>query len=206
MYFYSSLSETVLWSNPSPTAGFGAQVITLSDAISNYDYIKFTFYVSAWDVIRVGENIYSSSYVLNTTTGSDANPQFLCCVGYLSTSVTGARFSYHTSDKTLYISDGSNNSYIIPAAVIGIKYVSSGGTSDIYDALVAKGVTPTSDSVDDIVAAIQNMTLATNHSVKLSVLHESSRGVGSVDIDGKSVIGGLQSNGGWATKTATWYG
>ena len=37
------LEETVLWTNPSPTSDFAAQTVTLSDSISNYDYIKFEY-------------------------------------------------------------------------------------------------------------------------------------------------------------------
>ena len=36
-------TETVLWTNSSPTSNFADQNVTLSDSMSNYDYLKFTY-------------------------------------------------------------------------------------------------------------------------------------------------------------------
>lgn len=37
------MTEVVLWTNPSPTADFGEQTITLSDDIDNFDFIEFAY-------------------------------------------------------------------------------------------------------------------------------------------------------------------
>ncbi len=39
-------TETVLWTNASPTSSFAQQNITLSDSISNYDYVRIYFRAS----------------------------------------------------------------------------------------------------------------------------------------------------------------
>ena len=38
-----SMSEAVLWTNPNPTTDFSAQNVTLSKALSNFDYIGVKF-------------------------------------------------------------------------------------------------------------------------------------------------------------------
>lgn len=38
-----TLKETVLWTNPNPSANFNSQNVTLSEDISNYDFIKFVW-------------------------------------------------------------------------------------------------------------------------------------------------------------------
>lgn len=43
------MTETVLWTNPSPTSDFTSQTVTLSDDINNYAFIKIQFRRSIGD-------------------------------------------------------------------------------------------------------------------------------------------------------------
>lgn len=56
-------TETVLWTNPSPTADFANQTVTLSENINNYDYIKFTWKRAKADSLE--GNLLVPSDVLN---------------------------------------------------------------------------------------------------------------------------------------------
>lgn len=123
------LSETILWTNPNGGASLSAGTITLSDSISNYDFIGV-------------EYCYDSEYQNVKATAMMSVSDFMNCVYSTSTSVArcalvlGAervrkwcRFVYYVSDTSIYIytgmavnqantaTDASN-----PIKVIGYKF------------------------------------------------------------------------------------
>ena len=66
-----TLSETVLWTNPSPTAAFDGQTLSLSDSLSNYDYVKIDYRASTTNATESSMIIpISSFYVEDTVTVS----------------------------------------------------------------------------------------------------------------------------------------
>lgn len=75
--------ETLLWENESPSEAFGGQDVSLSDNLSNYDYIKIEFkrlksassadYTELRNIISWGDLEYSSFIlgVFQSTSSSD---------------------------------------------------------------------------------------------------------------------------------------
>lgn len=127
----SSLKENVLWTNPSPSESFSAQNVTLSDAISNYDYIKIVF-KRGYNVDDVSSTLMPVSDYKNTANESGKFS------GYIGSRVSYTQYRryYYVDDTTLAFftnvnGQGTNyDSYSIPLYVIGIKEI-RGGSSDI---------------------------------------------------------------------------
>lgn len=113
-------SETVLWTNPSPTSSFAAQTVTLSDDINNYDYIKMVYKYSTSDSTELIEIFPVENININTTKRST----YLGVMWYagtwryrnLSFASTSVQFSasVNTNGK-------AGNTTIIPLEIIGIK-------------------------------------------------------------------------------------
>lgn len=115
------MGDTVLWTNPSPTASFSAQTITLSKALSNFDYYVVYF--------RGGTS--NEYYVYSPFMPIDQ----ASCISYPAYFVVRRKFTPNSSDASkLAIDDaykystynsGSNsksNSYLIPLKIIGWKF------------------------------------------------------------------------------------
>lgn len=122
-----TLTETVLWTNPDATARFVAQVVTISDDVSNYKYLKFVFKssVGAADLKSViypvdefkGYSLTSnqfsraSSPMRRNSSTADYVRGILCAS---ETSISfGAAQGYNTAS--------TNNDLTIPYQVIGIN-------------------------------------------------------------------------------------
>ena len=123
-------TETVLWTNSSPTSNFADQNVTLSDSMSNYDYLKFT-YKKATNNATSTSAIFSVSDVKNFADESVYGQ----IGGESATDWYMSRMLWYVSDTSVKIStawglnraNSANNSYIIPLSIIGIKNI--GGTS-----------------------------------------------------------------------------
>lgn len=122
-----SLTETVLWTNPNPSSAFGAQAVTLSDSLSNYDYIGIDNYydtayadTSATPLMSVEDFkkcIYSTSTTIPRmalTLGGERSSKWFRYVNYVSD--TSIQFSIGRTTSTT-----TSGNACIPTRVIGIK-------------------------------------------------------------------------------------
>lgn len=125
----SELQETVLWTNSSPTSSFANQVVTLSDDINNYDYIKFYFRVSTSN--GNSQNVIASVKDFKNLTDATTSNSFVSLSS--PNEYTG---SYRMVRRLNYVSatsvrintsvrangQGSDDTLIIPIAICGLKY------------------------------------------------------------------------------------
>lgn len=122
------MTETVLWTNSSPTSNFASQTVTLSDGISNYDYLKFTYKPSTASSLSNSTIISTQDFISNCVDG--AKHFFATMGGYSSTSASNAhgRNAFYVSNTSLrmgsclmFNSASSNNAYMIPLTIKGLK-------------------------------------------------------------------------------------
>ena len=113
-------TETVLWTNNSPTSQFAAQTITLSDDYSNYDYIEVYFRLSTSDDTEYRD-------IIPKATLDKSNSSNTFAIGNAYSNSTRARGSY-VSGASMYFtaaypltSTSTNNSYVIPTKIVGIS-------------------------------------------------------------------------------------
>ena len=122
------MTETTLWTNSAPTASFANQNITLSDNISNYDYIAIEVRFSASYDNRT-TYIYKSSELTNLTTGAQYPMPYLGLdysgyyyyrvVRYISSS----QLEIGTCKRNTSSGAPSNaNTSVLPLSVKGLKY------------------------------------------------------------------------------------
>ena len=119
------MSETLLWENPSPNATFAAQSVTLSDSISNYDYIRF-YFKSGASTTNIRSNIYSVADV-KASISSGARNQ-VCSTACSNSGNVSARTITYESDTQLAFSAAwslggavSYNQTTIPHSIYGLK-------------------------------------------------------------------------------------
>ena len=129
-----ALIETVLWTNPSPSSGMGTQQITLSDNISNYDFIKVEFCDSNTTTTILSNVIYSVEDLKKFTSatsfrgglsmwGSGSNSLYNREFGYINETTLAfvpTMKTYISSSTRQYIS-----SVAIPTKIIGLKKTSA---------------------------------------------------------------------------------
>lgn len=123
------LEETVLWTNPSPTSDFAAQTVTLSDSISNYDYIKFE-YLMHKNYSNKSSVVYKSEDVLNWMASSQGtNYTAFGALGGRATNDQKRSLLYNRVVTEIYISSSTgfgnttqSNQTLVPTAIIGLKY------------------------------------------------------------------------------------
>ena len=118
-------TETVLWTNSSPSSNFSSQDVTLSDNISNYDYIGI---VTAFNTSggNRSKTLMSVSDFKNSPFPQTGN-QVTLNMGSATSSITMYRVAYYSSDTTIRIgtavssAGNTNNAYVIPTQIVGIK-------------------------------------------------------------------------------------
>ena len=118
--------ETVLWTNSSPTTSMGSSNITLNDSVINYDYIRVEFRKTISDAGYLTSLIVKPSDLINSK--NDANYFFVQTSQYRigSANATTRKINVDSSaPNVMIIGAPSNNNYIIPTRVVGIKRVSS---------------------------------------------------------------------------------
>ena len=126
------MSETVLWTNPTPSSTFGDSTITLSDDINNYKYLKIVWKKSTSNAEYITTIVSVDEFKTSTNAGAgSARYAFsFCSIYYKGTGSTnsGIRIFYYVTDTTIKMSqalgfNGSNvdNSVDIPYQVIGLK-------------------------------------------------------------------------------------
>ncbi len=119
-----TLSETVLWTNPTPTASFAARTITLSSDINNFKYLKIVHKLSTsnntessvmYAVDDFKNLIINVGYIFGTISGRPSGSNMARRIGYDSD--TSIRF---TDSSGIGVSTTDNNS-LIPLAIYGMK-------------------------------------------------------------------------------------
>lgn len=119
-----TLSETVLWTNPSPTASFAGQTITLSSDINNFKYLKI--------VCKLSTSNNTESSVMYAV---DDFKNLIIGVGSLCGGLLGRPGGTNLARRLGYASDTSirfmqsggigldytDNNSLIPLAIYGMK-------------------------------------------------------------------------------------
>ena len=123
-YLYASNqspTETVLWTNNSPTSSFAVQSVTISDDYTNYDYLEFYFRSTTSDDTEY-RDIIPTSVLAKSTSAST------CTIGNSSSSKIRSRGIYATSNTSIRISDcyplnstSASNTSVIPTKIVGIS-------------------------------------------------------------------------------------
>lgn len=119
-----SATETVLWTNGSPTAQFAPQDVTLSDDIDNYDFLKIEFISTASTGVNGSVLVPVSDFKLMTNTASTTGFGFGLSSG-VDTFIS--RKTTYVSDTKIHIGNATsytgntNNARAIPLQIIGIK-------------------------------------------------------------------------------------
>ena len=124
MAFYrsggGSDTETVLWTNGSPTSSFAQKTVTLSDNINNYDYIKMTFRYSTSDDTELVEIFPVENIDINTAKRSTYLGVMWYAGSWKYRNITNNYTSVEISN-CVFVGGSSSNGSIIPLQIIGIK-------------------------------------------------------------------------------------
>lgn len=124
----AKVTEKVLWSNPSPSANFAAQTVTLSDDINNYDYICIDYIVNKENPNISSRIIYPvddfKTYLLNNGTlhifGAlnieDANNNSYSRIVYYQNDTTIGFTSIFGVNKAYSTTNGAN-----PLQILGLN-------------------------------------------------------------------------------------
>lgn len=128
----AKFEETVLWTNPSPSADFAAQDVTLSDDINNYDFIAvdIKYLKTSADTELIGKVYYKVSDY-KTFAGSAGSPIGVCVQVYnVSYAYLLRRVFLYKSDTELtfghcFLGGDTNayNNFGIPMHVYGCKVI-----------------------------------------------------------------------------------
>ena len=120
------LHETVLWTNSSPTSNFAQQAVTLSQGISNFDYIGIYYRINT-TAGAIGFEMAKASDFINYV--GNLKPR----VGFAVVSDNKSNFRnlLYSSDTSITITaciqsgtTSTNTSQCIPTAIVGLKYAS----------------------------------------------------------------------------------
>lgn len=121
------VTETVLWSNNAPTTAVGQQTVTLSDAFTNYDEIRF--YVRKSKTDDSYKDLYASCPTSFSTSYSTLLFSSLGPIEADSNSYSRHLILDTSSPTSVTIStaykmnaSGSNNDYVIPLKITGVKF------------------------------------------------------------------------------------
>ena len=118
------LTETDLWTNPSPTSSFGSDTVTLSQSYKNFDYLKISFRWSTSDSTSF------SAIIPKATLESNVERTFAIGGNLSSSGKARTRVGYASSETSIYISNSyqlvtttqsANSNYIIPTKISGLK-------------------------------------------------------------------------------------
>lgn len=120
-----TLSETTLWTNPSPTSNFAAQTVNLSDNIKNYSYIEVEYKMSKSSTVFSKLLMPVSIFTQNLSTD---NPMIWLSRGRNDGTGGMVRCARYASDTSVYISTTTgigagttDNQYCIPTYIYGCK-------------------------------------------------------------------------------------
>ena len=121
------LEETVLWTNPSPTATFATQTITLSDDMTKYDFLKIEWDAATDQTSSADNMIIPVVDFINSRSSATYGPNYTLTSLYNGS--TFGRITYYVSDNQIYIesayrikNDSTQNKATIPLKIYGMKY------------------------------------------------------------------------------------
>ena len=116
--------QTVLWTNGSPSATFANTTVTLSDNLSNYDFVKIKW-KSTTSVNQIGEIIVPVSVFASQASA----PNYYNTFSLGATASNYFRPVIYASDTTMTFGNSimirtntTNNDYNIVTEVIGLKF------------------------------------------------------------------------------------
>ena len=137
-------TEAVLWTNPSPTADFAAQTITLSDSISKYKYIGIKYCFNKTNTNIIDTAIYKTEEVrasiIDNSTDHNIiilglenikNYIYVRAVGYVSDTSIKFSIGYRTNTT------GTTGNACIPLEILGINELAHQTVGERYDLLPA---------------------------------------------------------------------
>ena len=122
-----SLSETVLWTNPSPGSSFSAQNVALSQSFRDFKYVKIYSKNSVTANATAGIAVEPADIVNSTIV---AYNRIVMLIGAAASNVSAiySRRLLYVNDTTLNIgataplnASGVDNNYSIPTKIIGLK-------------------------------------------------------------------------------------
>lgn len=123
----AALTESILWTNSSPTSSFASKDISLNDSFLNYSYIKFSYKIKTssseeYQVLCPADLVKKSAFSTNVpiisigarhaTTGGTTLVRFIT---YVSDT------SLHFSNASVITSSTTDNSYNIITQITGVK-------------------------------------------------------------------------------------
>ena len=112
------MSETELWSNPSPNTGADQITASLNQSLQNFTYIKIYIKASTTDTTE-SNTIFEVSQVVQMTDGSDrSKPRGM--VGMYSTGNRARRLIY-LSNTSLRLDYPDSITRVIPTKITGMK-------------------------------------------------------------------------------------
>lgn len=122
------LKETVLWTNSNPSSDFSYSDVNVSD-ISNYDYIKITYYASKVSSIEASV-IMSLDEFLECKESSTNSSNPILAISTRNNTINYMRAVYYkTNTKITFGASheqtatyGTYNNYCIPVTIKGLKF------------------------------------------------------------------------------------
>lgn len=113
-------TSVVLWENPTPSAhaGFTGTSISLSDSVSNYDYIKILWGINPYNVADNQLLEVMVKAEISPTIATFNNKWTLCVY---KGSATYIRYFEITASTTITLTNATVAAAVIPIKVIGIK-------------------------------------------------------------------------------------
>ena len=123
----AALTESILWTNSSPTSNLAPKDISLNDSFLNYSYIKISYKINTssseeYQVLYPADLVKKSTFVTNVP---------IISIGARHSTLGGTtivRFITYVSDTSLHLSNASlisgsttYNDYIIITQITGVK-------------------------------------------------------------------------------------
>jgi hypothetical protein len=121
------MSETVLWTNPSPGSSFSVQNVALSQSFRDFKYVKIYSKNSVTSSTSAGIAVEPTDIVNSTVAAYNRLVMLIGAVDSNGSAIYCRRLVY-VNDTTLNIGDAGalnrsavNNNYSIPIKIVGLK-------------------------------------------------------------------------------------
>ena len=118
---YSGFSIDLLWTNPNPSSNFAAQSVEVD--LSNYDKFMILTNWSTSNSLNFSAQIFEptteiTQFLFVTSGGTASSSASRSGVRRFSYSITNHAISFQAG----YYNSSSNNSYLIPVKIYGLKF------------------------------------------------------------------------------------
>lgn len=124
---WGGMSETVLWTNPSPGSSFSVRNVALSQSFRDFKYIKIYSKNSVTASTTAGIAVEPADIVNSTLAAYNRLVMLIGAVDSNASAIYSRRLLY-VNDTTLNIGDAGalnnsavNNNYSIPTKIVGLK-------------------------------------------------------------------------------------